>query len=1068
MVGMSRKVYIILLALAALTACSKTLEEDGVLQDDRVHFGVATYQERATKTAYSGEIVGGYERINWQPGVDKIRVISNAGVTKDGDASADYLVVANAKTNQAGTRKSEAEVYPLTAGKDLYWETSATDHYFFGMYPLPAAAGDFVLGAGKKTAVIKGSVPSVQVPLARTAKDLGSGNYEYEYPPDMTKAYMYAGAKVGGQDVGKQKVELLFKPLFTAFKFVIKAGDPTGGARNFKLKKLTLTSPVGTGTDLYGNFVAEVGLESDLTGEILSVTKTDEGRSISMDLDMTEALAGNTVIATLLALPVDQSYLTVDITFEDGSGKTLHRKLNLQNKKLGGSPWVTLKAPRKLIVNMSLTEIEYIFDVTQELDQFHADGSSQDDYYHVSSYRKFYNKETGKDEYEAWPWDAVEYNTGEGWKTSKPAWLVLEAYTGDGKAPTGDPVDLSTAPVSYDAEMGKVFNIADDDVWLDLGNSTPDTAIDLSNYDFMKQQVYPGRKLIGKPADTPYETANCYVVSGPGWYKIPLVYGNAYQQGNVNTKAFRPDIWNNYIAGQFPASGYGWSIYVDYPWITKYNPEGMGLDYARYPHLLWEDVQNMVYVPNFDPDSNPDNPKGQKILVFDPSEERNDWCEDHYLYFKVDNLANRAGGNAVIAICDEYGTPMWSWHIWAVPQAKLTSQQVYYWLDPKYQEVGSVPAKTTEPTQLASNEMLDLNLGYVAGRPPRFCRVKFRQKTSGYEAVVSLVQAGDATTASAVHYQWGRKDPMFSVSGDAGASFAKTIWFEDGSTTSSETLPTVDRGDIPYWDYPGDYYWEAVENPYTLYTIPYSGLFTWSGDRFDNLWDGNVVRHMKESTEHWDGYYVSKTIYDPSPPGFKVPNEYAFTGFNLAGMDANVDDTTLDSNGDVDPTLVISGLRSSFYINGDYGDGQPFGSQGMFLYCDPRDPDKGVMFFPALGRRVGFGADAGKISGMYAEALYWTSAPFYDDALYARTFTMRRSLDDGSTTEGYPQCIPVYTVAAAPNNIPYSGFLRVHGCQVRSVRDRYEDAANIPYEVVYIGLGNLTYGGSFSAGTIYL
>ena len=108
------------LALAVLLSCSKTPEKDGLLQDDRIHFGVSTFQGPLTKTAYSGEIVGGYERINWRPGVDKIRVISNVGVTKAGDKSADYTVVANAKTNQAGLRQSEAEVDPVTSGKDLY------------------------------------------------------------------------------------------------------------------------------------------------------------------------------------------------------------------------------------------------------------------------------------------------------------------------------------------------------------------------------------------------------------------------------------------------------------------------------------------------------------------------------------------------------------------------------------------------------------------------------------------------------------------------------------------------------------------------------------------------------------------------------------------------------------------------------------------------------------------------------------------------------------------------------------------------------------------------------------
>lgn len=1024
------------LALAVLLSCSKTPEKDGLLQDDRIHFGVSTFQGPLTKTAYSGEIVGGYERINWQPGVDKIRVISNVGVTKAGDKSADYTVVANARTNQAGLRQSEAEVDPVTSGKDLYWEPSTTDHYFFGMYPLPAAAADFALGAEKKTAVIKGGVPSVQTPLSRS-ETTSAGITTYEYLPDMTNAYMYAGAKVGGQDVGKQKVELLFRPLFSAFKFVIKAGDTA--SRSYKLKRLTLTSADGVaGSDLYGDFTAEVGLQDGLTGDIQSVQKSSEGRSISMDLNMSETLGDNTVMATLLALPVDQTCLTVVITFEDDAGKTRQRRLNLQNKQVSGSPWYTLPATRKLIVNMNLVDIEYIFAVTQEYGQFGPNGSDIDDYYHVSSYRKTYNKALGKDEYEAWPWDAVEYNTGDGWTATKPAWLVLEAYTGDGKAPTGDPVDPSTAVVDYDAEVEATYDLSADDVWLNLGNTTPETAIDLSNYDFLTQLAYPGRTMQGTPSDTPYETANCYVVSGPGWYKIPMVWGNAYQQGTINTKAFSPDIGGSYIAGQFLAANGTW---LSKPWITRDDGDnGMGLSWYCYPHLVWQDVEDMVDV------------HGSFSY------------EDHYLYFKVDNLSNRAGGNAVIALEDATGNIIWSWHIWAVPESVLKTQKVYYWLDPKYQEVGSVPANTAEPVKLANNDMLDLNLGYVAGKPPRYCRVKFRQKTSGNEAIVDLVQQGDASTASAVHYQWGRKDPMFSVGGDQSKNFAKTIYFEDGTTTSSEILPMYNTGSWAYWDWPSNYIPQTMADPYTQYTIDASGPYTWSGERFDNLWDANVTHYTKESTEHFDGYYVAKTVYDPCPPGFKVPNEYAFTGFNLKGMDANV---VTDAE-KADPTLVINGLRPSFYINGDYGDGQPFGSQGMFLYCDPRDKDKGIMFFPALGRRVGFGGDAGKISGMYEEALYWTAAPFYDDALYARTFTMRRSITDMSTTMGYPQCIPVYTVAAAPNTMPYSGFLRAHGCQVRPVRDRYEDAGNIPFEVTYITAGSLTYGGSFSAGSIYL
>ena len=129
------------------------------------------------------------------------------------------------------------------------------------------------------------------------------------------------------------------------------------------------------------------------------------------------------------------------------------------------------------------------------------------------------------------------------------------------------------------------------------------------------------------------------------------------------------------------------------------------------------------------------------------------------------------------------------------------------------------------------------------------------------------------------------------------------------------------------------------------------------------------------------------------------------------------------------------------------------------------------MFFPALGRRQGFGPTAGTINEMYRSAFYWTSAPFldgvYPGTLYARTFTMRRSKDDGSTTEGYPQCIPVYTVAAAPSTQPYAGFLRAHGCQVRPVRDRYEEAVHIPYEIVYVDV-HVPGGSTVWASSVYL
>ena len=1094
---MKKNVYIFVAALSVLFSCSKGREDDMDPEgkyDPLIHFGVETYygDNVTTKTVYSGELVGTpkYERINWNVGSDKIRVISSAGVTKDGDNSADYDVVANSRTNETGLASSEAEASPTVAGKELYWGTQSADHYFFAVYPSPEATTDpafATIEEGKK-ATITGTVPQVQTPLEKkllVAEDLSDPANPvyntYEFTPDMTHAYMYASAQVAGKNVGVKKVPLKFKPLFNAYKFYLSAGDNV--AKKFKLTKITLTSEDGgSGRDLAGDFTTTIQVADDgLTGGFVQPL-TDANpryRSVSMEVPSADQkeFGTDTYIFTLLALPIDQTRLTLEVDFQDCTDPlnpvARTRKMRLRNKTT--NEWYTLPASRKLYVYAGVPDIEYVFEVTQELNTFDPNGETKGDYYHVVSYKKMYNRTTNAEEYEAVPWTVTEYNTGEGWKsigtgTANPAWTVLDKYADDGKAPTGDPIDPGTAKVSYDAEMKEAYSLEDDDVWIDLGNDTPENAIDLSNYDFMTQQAYPGRTMQGTPADTPYETANCYVVSGPGWYKIPMVYGNAFQQGNVNEKAYHRE-YNTYLMDDFRGSlptGHGTVVDIGYPWITKPSPDGQGLidsswpgGGARYPHLLWQDVPGMVYVPRFNPDGKADNPKGQKIQIIDSStEERNIWCEDDYLYFKVDNLDNRAGGNAVIALCadDNVDSPViWSWHIWALPKKMLTSQTVYYWLDPKYQAVGSVPANDNTPTRLASNEMLDVNVGYVAGKPDRYCRFRFVQDKTGETRTIHLVQRGDAQTASAVHYQWGRKDPMYSVSGDESAGFAKTIYLEDGSTVSSAILPVRTYAENGYsdekrYDSVSDWTYYTVSMPHKMFSIPKSGGYTWSGFRYDNLWDGNVIECMDNANDHWDGYYVSKTVYDPCPPGFKVPNEYAFTGFNLKGMDANV----ITDEEKADPTLVINGLRSSFYIGEQYKAGEPFGSQGMYLYCDPRDKSNGIMFFPALGRRQGFGAEAGTIREMYEAGFYWTSAPFldgnYPGTLYARTFTMRRSKDDGSTTEGYPQCIPVYTVAAAPSTQPYAGFLRAHGCQVRPVRDRYEDAVHIPYEIVYVNI----------------
>ena len=280
---------------------------------------------------------------------------------------------------------------------------------------------------------------------------------------------------------------------------------------------------------------------------------------------------------------------------------------------------------------------------------------------------------------------------------------------------------------------------------------------------------------------------------------------------------------------------------------------------------------------------------------------------------------------------------------------------------------------------------------------------------------------------------------MWSVSGDTG----KTIYLANGDSKNSLTdfKVTDEEVDTGYsWNDDMNLIFFSIEFPDTF--IQTQNLrYVWSMANYENLWDNSIISQSLSESDHYD-HNVVKTVYDPCPPGFKVPNEFAFTGFNKVAMDGLVDATVIDSDGNVDPTLVINGLRSSFNIG--YTDPanpatSPVESEGMWLYCHPTDPSKGVIFFPCLGRRRSFdggGDPAGYIQNPYSEGLYWTNAPFkgMGDYMQARVFEMRR-VSDGSSTADYPQCIPVRTSFAAPNNTPNPAYMRSHALQVRPVRD---------------------------------
>ncbi len=126
-------------------------------------------------------------------------------------------------------------------------------------------------------------------------------------------------------------------------------------------------------------------------------------------------------------------------------------------------------------------------------------------------------------------------------------------------------------------------------------------------------------------------TANCYLVHAAGDYKLPLVYGNAIKDGEVNTIAFYPN-----TSGQLTRFLNHADTGITGPWITKNGSgvnAGMGLT-ATSAELLWQDRSGLITSVSVNGD---------------------------YLEFTVGSFG---GGNALIAVKNG-STILWSWHIWA-------------------------------------------------------------------------------------------------------------------------------------------------------------------------------------------------------------------------------------------------------------------------------------------------------------------------------------------------------------------------------------------------------------------
>lgn len=221
-----------------------------------------------------------------------------------------------------------------------------------------------------------------------------------------------------------------------------------------------------------------------------------------------------------------------------------------------------------------------------------------------------------------------------------------------------------------------------------------------------------------------------------------------------------------------------------------------------------------------------------------------------YLIFTIDPKYLQQA-NAVLAARDENGVIMWSWHIW------VTEHDV---LDDTYTVHGYGNDNSTYG-------LMKWNLGWVDNKQvyynQREFKIKFTQERSGNSEDLTVTQVGtvfDYKDVGSTYYQWGRKDPLVALKN----------WNLIG--TEDYRPHQVGKADYTYrTETERVSIGKSIQNPNIFYVR--NGTANWNEAPVRTLWnnqsDGGSI----------DDVSSTKTIYDPSPRGFKVPVPKTFAVF---------------------------------------------------------------------------------------------------------------------------------------------------------------------------------------------
>lgn len=290
---------------------------------------------------------------------------------------------------------------------------------------------------------------------------------------------------------------------------------------------------------------------------------------------------------------------------------------------------------------------------------------------------------------------------------------------------------------------------------------------------------------------------------------------------------------------------------------------------------------------------------------------------DGKITFALTERPTELGGNAVIGLYADASSDeaLWSWHIWVTDQTneELQAAAEVYTMYPAYETAYGA----------GSAQMMDRNLGAIYKEDGPYAR-SFR---------ASL-------------FQWGRKDPF---------PWGDVVYDADSNPynyLSERTAVQTTGSPGQYAGYTGNT-WYATAHPDTFIATTRSSSYDWywgggqgttAACRNNALWgnpNGTTV-----------GQETTKTLFDPCPPGWKVPHPYVFSAFTQTGATASVSSGTTEVSGSFVQgwNFIYNGSSTTYYPGVGY-----------------RYDEYGAFFFTPSG-------------------YYWTSSPATPDSFGAWTF----------------------------------------------------------------------------------